>query len=136
MSHYAMDDLKDIICKELEEIAEKGELSAGELDTVYKLIIAKEKLLRIEEIEEDLGYSNDGEWRATGNYSRDYMRNGNSYGRRHYVRGHYSNAGRRRYSMDDGRAEMANRIREMMDDESLTEQDRNALRKAMEQMER
>ena len=63
-----MEDLKRMICTELEEIAKKGEMSAGDLDTVYKLIVSKEKLLRIDELEEKLGYSEDSrKWR----YSRD-----------------------------------------------------------------
>ena len=60
-----MENLKDMICTELEEIAHKGEMSAGDLDTVYKLIVSKEKLLRIDELEEKLGYSEDGRnWRG------------------------------------------------------------------------
>ena len=46
----ATEDLKRMICTELEEIAKKGEMSAGDLDTVYKLIVSKEKLLRIDEL--------------------------------------------------------------------------------------
>lgn len=139
MGDRSMDNLKDMICRELEEIAGKGEMSAGELDTVYKLIVSKEKLLRIEELEEGLGYSNtggysrSGEWRANGSYGRggDSYR-GDSYGR-HYVRGHYSRGG---YSMGEGRSMMADKIMEMMDDESLTSADKMALRKAMEQLQK
>ena len=122
MSKRAMEDLKDMICRELDEIAEKGELSAGDLETVYKLIISKEKLLRIEEIEDDLGYSEAGGWRAAGTYG-----DGNSYGR-HYVRGHYS----RRNSYANGRDELRDRMSEMMQDQSLSGEDRNALRRAMD----
>ena len=97
MANRSMDMLKDMLCRELEEIAEKGELSAGDLDAVYKLAVAKEKLMKAEMLEEEMGYSN-----ADGMYSRydgmrgDSMR-GDSYGR-HYVRGHYSRADR----YDDG----------------------------------
>lgn len=123
-----MEELKAMICKELEEIAEKGELSAGDLDTVYKLVITKEKLLRIEEIEGDMGYSNAGDWRAEGNYSRDYMRNynnGSSYANRgkHYVRGHYSYA-------DDIRG----KLREMMEGSQLTASQRQVMERAMNEL--
>lgn len=131
-----MENLKEMICRELEEIADKGELSAGDLETVYKLIVSKEKLLRIEEIEDDMGYSADGEWRANGNYSRRnmpiYARDGysnNSYPdgysnrSRHYVRGHYSYA-------DD----VKGKIREMMDSTNMTAMQRDALQKAMDMM--
>ena len=138
MARNSMEDLKDIICRELDEIAEKGEMSAGELDTVYKLIVAKEKLLRIEELEADLGYSNAGDWNASGSYGGNSYGNnygrGNSYGR-HYVRGHYSR-GRDRYSMDDGKEMFVEQLREMMNDESLSGSDRTVLRKAMEQLQR
>lgn len=97
MKDQAMDNLKEMICRELEMISEKGELSAGDLDMVYKLAVAKEKLLKAETLEEELGYSGYG-----GPYYRDDgMRDGrgdmggDSYGR-HYVRGHYSRDGRMR----------------------------------------
>lgn len=115
------DKLMDMLCTELDEIAEKGQLSAGDLDTVHKLIVTKEKLLRIEELEDNLGYSQDGEWTARGNYGR------NSYARgRHYVRGHYS--------MTDGRSMMKNSLADMMEDNSLSDRERNALRNAYEVM--
>ncbi len=140
-----MDELKEMICRELDEIALKGEMSAGELDTVYKLIVAKEKLLKIEELEGELGYSQaDGNWSAYGSYARGpysrdgYDRNsygngyGNSYGR-HLVRGHYS---RGRYSMDDGRSMLADQIRGMMSDPSLNPGDKQVLMKAYDQLQR
>lgn len=96
----SMEMIKQMLCKELDELAEKGEMSAGDLDAVYKLIVAKEKLLRIEELEDELGYSEDGDWRAEGTYARgsSYTRDGgmrgsyargNSYARRD-SRGRYS----------------------------------------------
>lgn len=123
----SMKKLKQMICDELEEIAEKGEMSAGDLDTVYKLIVAKEKLLRAEEIEGDMGYSGDGNWRANGMYSR---RDGDSYGR-HYVRGHYS---RRGYSMADGADALVEQMEEMMNGDELNSTQKTALRKAIEAM--
>lgn len=137
MGNRSMEDLKDIICRELDEIAEKGEMSAGELDTVYKLIVAKEKLLRIEELEEDLGYSSAGDWTARGSYghysrdSYDMGNGGNSYN--NYSR--YSGArrdGRGRYSRDDGTEMLRNRMQQMMQEGGLNQADRKALEKAME----
>lgn len=92
----SMENLKRMLCKEIEEIAKKNDLSASDLDLVHKLVITKEKLLRIEELEEDLGYSEAGDWRAEGTYGRggSYAR-GNSY-RDPYTRrasmGRYSRA--------------------------------------------
>ena len=138
MGYQAMEELKDMVCRELDEIAEKGQLSAGDLDAVHKLVVTKEKLLRIEELEEDLGYSQDGEWHADGNYSRDgsmqsYGRGGRSGGRnsygRHYVRGHYS---RRGYSMAEAKEDIRGRMQSMMDDPNISQADRASLQRAMD----
>ena len=143
----AMEDLKNMICRELDEIAQKGELSAGDLDTVYKLVVSKEKLLRAEEIEEGMegGYSNgmdysNGDWRAEGSYSRDgrsrrgYSRDNysrdNSYrngyhGRsKHYVRGHYS--------YDDG--DMRSKMAEIMESGNLSQDQRMTIQRMMDEM--
>lgn len=37
MSMKVMYDLKDMLCAELDEIGKKGEMSAGDLETVHKL---------------------------------------------------------------------------------------------------
>lgn len=126
------DKLMDMLCTELDEIAEKGQLSAGDLDTVHKLIVSKEKLMRCEELEESLGYSQAGDWRAEGSY-----RDGNSYANRgkHYVRGHYSRSGGR-YSYDDGAGMLMESMQEMMHEPGLSGSDKEALRRAMEVMRR
>lgn len=84
--------LMRMICNAIDEIANKNQLSAADLEMVHKLVVSKEKLLRCEEIEGDMGYSQDGGWRAEGSYSRNGYDMDNSYARggRHYVRGHYS----------------------------------------------
>lgn len=127
-----MEELKRMICTELEDIAKKGEMSPGDLEAVYKLIVAKEKLLRIDELEEKLGYSEDGRrWR----YSRDGESDGGSSYGRHYVRAHYSRDGRGRYSMDEGRTMLADQIRDMIDNSDLSQNQKGALRKAMEALQ-
>lgn len=130
----SMEDLKSMICRELDEIAEKGEMSAGDLDTVYKLIVSKEKLLRIEEIEADMGYSNAGEWMANGSYGDGYAnrgysgRNYNSYSRRRNGNG--------RYSMAEGKEMMMDKMRDLMNDPSITANDRMVLERAMNELGR
>lgn len=136
MGYKAMEDLKEMVCRELDEIAEKGQLSAGDLDAVHKLVVTKEKLLRIEELEQDLGYSQEGDWRASGTYSRDggnmqsYGHGGgrNSYGR-HYVRGHYSRNG---YSMAEAKEDIRERMQSMVDDPNITQADRQTMQRALE----
>ena len=93
MGMKAMYDLRDMLCKELDEITRKGELGAGDLDIAYKLVGTVKNIDKIEMMEDDgdysRRYSRDGNWEADmrGNYGRD-----SSYARRgtHYVRGHYS----------------------------------------------
>ena len=106
MGMKALYDLRDMLCSELDEIAHKGEMSAGDLETVHKLTDTIKNIDKIEMLESD-GYSRSdgGVWTSRGNYGR-----GSSYARRgtHYVRGHYSR--------DDGRDAMLRRVQEMMDD--------------------
>ena len=106
MGMKALYDLRDMLCSELDEIAHKGEMSAGDLETVHKLTDTIKNIDKISMLESD-GYSRSdgGVWPTRGNYGR-----GSSYARRgtHYVRGHYSR--------DDGREAMLRRVQEMMDD--------------------
>ena len=69
MKHW--DELRDTLCRELDEIAEKGELSAGDLETVDKLTHTMKNLDKIMMGE---GYSSAGDWYAMGNYGRDSYR--------------------------------------------------------------
>lgn len=89
--------LRDMLCRELDEVASKGELSAGDLEAVHKLTDTIKNIDKIDMMEG--GTSDDGGWRASGTYSRD-GRSYNSYDDgtssasygRHWVRGHYSRA--------------------------------------------
>ena len=119
MSMKHLDTLKDMLCDELEEITRKGELNAGDLDTVHKLTDTIKNINKIQMLE-DGDYSRTGEWEADmrGTYGRDgnYGR-GNSYANRgrHYVRGHYSR--------NDGRERMIADIEAMMQDATGEERD-------------
>ena len=136
MSKKAMYDLRDMLCKELDEISRKGELGAGDLDIVHKLASTIKNLDKIEMMEDD-GYSRDGDYLRDGDYSRGgdwradmrgtYGR-GSSYARRgtHYVRGHYSRAD----SMEHLREQINDMMRETDDDRV-----KEALRRAASLME-
>lgn len=65
MGMKAMYDLRDMLCKELDEITRKGELGAGDLDIAYKLVGTVKNIDKIEMMEDD------------GGYSRRYSRDGN-----------------------------------------------------------
>lgn len=122
MGMKAMYDLRDMLCKELDEITRKGELGAGDLDIAYKLVGTVKNIDKIEMMENDGGYSRrysrDGNWEADmrGNYGRD-----SSYARRgtHYVRGHYSR--------NSGKDNMKRQLQEMLD-----EADDDTLRRAIQ----
>lgn len=70
MSMKSLEMIREMLCDELDEIAEKGELSAGTLDTVDKITHTVKNLDKIIECEEEKGYSRAGEWNAAGRYSR------------------------------------------------------------------
>ena len=129
----ALYDLKDKLQDELDEIARKPEMSAGDLETVHKLTDTIKNIDKICALEEDGGYSGDS-------YSR-----GSSYRRRHYVRGHYSRDGysndRGGYSRDGGYSRhdaveaMMEQARDMMES-ATNEREREAIRRFMTELER
>ena len=121
-------DLKEKLCMELDEIARKPEMSAGDLEAVHKLTDTIKNIDKICMLE--------GE-ESGGEYGRD-----SSYANRgkHYVRGHYSldsRGGRRdsrgRYSAGGGRSEMMNHLEAALD--SAAEQDREMIRRFMRELE-
>lgn len=107
-----MEKLCNLICDELDKIAEKG-LNTGNLETAYKLIDMYKDLkdadyhcVKKEYYEQEMGMDGYSEARrrdSMGRYSRadgrmmpDYDRDSSYRGRRsgeHYVRGHYSRDG-------------------------------------------
>lgn len=89
MNKYAMDQLKEKFCRELEAMAEKRELSGTDVDRAYKLTDTIKNMIKIDMYEEGGGYSGDGEWTANGMYSRAYDR-GSSYRRSRDSMGRYS----------------------------------------------
>lgn len=131
-----MHDLKDKLCKELEEIARKPEMSAGDLEAVHKLTDTIKNLDKIEMLE-DGGYSRDGDWEMEGRGS--YERGASYRGRKRDSMGRYSRDGRygpttRMYSRTDARDGMMAQLEEMMDHAS--EQERTILRQAMDKLEK
>lgn len=125
MTKNAYYDLKDMLCRELEQVANKGELSAGELDVVDKLTHSIKSIATIMAME-DSGYSNDD------------MQSGNSYARKRdsrgrYSRDYYSRDGRSMgYSRDD-KARMIEQLEDMMHN-AKSDMEREALRDCINQM--
>ena len=133
-----MYELKDKLCKELDEIARKPEMGAGDLEIIHKLTDTIKNLDKIEMLE-DGGYSQAGYRDGGSSYNR-----GSSYANRgkHYVRGHYSREGysnegwgsRGGYSRHDAKEAMMEQM-EMLMDQAGSEREREAIRRCMSQLE-
>ena len=153
--HY-MHDLKDLLCAELEDYAEKGKnsgkMSMGDLESIHKLTDTVKNILKIDLMESDDGYSEDGaymgEGRIYGTSYDDGMRRGVGYsyarGRGRYAKrdsmGRYSrdDGYMRRYvgySREDGKAYMMEQLEDMMEDAEKPAE-KEALRRCMEALKR
>lgn len=153
--HY-MHDLKDLLCAELEDYAEKGKksgkMSMGDLDSIHKLTDTVKNILKIDMLEDESGYSEDGaymgEGRIYGTSYDDEMRRGGGYsyarGRGRYAKrdsmGRYSrdDGYMRRdvgYSREDGKEYMMERLGELME-EAQKPAEKEALRRCMEALKR
>lgn len=141
-----MRKLKDMLCRELDEFSRRDSIESYDLDTIHKLTDTIKNLDKIEMLE-DGGYSQargGGNRVGMRNYARDGGGNsyadGNSYGYEDSFGDNdgYSQARRRRdergrYSRDDGRDDMVNRLEEMMSHVS-SDRDREEIRRMIERM--
>lgn len=135
MSMQTMYELREMLCKELDDLVRKGNFGSGDLDIVHKLTDTIKNIDKIDKLEDE-GYSRgmdysrgryfrDGNWEADmrGTYGR-----GNSYERQgtHYVRGHYSRS--------EGKAAMRRQLQEMLD-EADNDSIRSAIQRCMDAVE-
>lgn len=127
----ALYELKEKFEMELEELARKGELGAGDLELAHKLTDTIKNIDKICALEEDGGYSEAGDYEG-GAYGR-----GSSYrGRKRDSMGRYSRDGRMDgYSHHNARESMMELAREMMENTS-SERAREAIRRFMTELER
>ena len=155
--HY-MHDLKDLLCAELEDYAEKGKksgkMSMGDLDSIHKLTDTVKNILKIDMLEGETGYSEDGAYMGEGRIygtSYDGYDRGTSYarGRGRYAKrdsmGRYSRDDgymrrdgrgmRDGYSREDGKAYMMEQLEDMMADAEKPAE-KEALRRCMEALKR
>lgn len=135
MSMQTMYELREMLCKELDDLVRKGNLGTNDLDIVHKLTDTIKNIDKIDKLEdEDYSrgmnysrgrYSRDGNWEADmrGTYGR-----GNSYERQgtHYVRGHYSRG--------EGKTAMRRQLQEMLD-EADNDSIRSAIQRCMDAVE-
>ena len=154
-----MHDLKDLLCAELEDYAEKGKksgkMSMGDLESIHKLTDTVKNILKIDMLEEESGYSEDGHYMGEGRiYGTSYddgmhREGGYSYarGRGRYAKrdsmGRYSRDGgmsyrggmRGGYSRDEGKHYMMEQLEEMME-EAEKPAEKEALRRCMDALKR
>ena len=126
----ALYELKEMLCRELDELAGKGEMSVGDLDLVHKLTDTVKNIDKIMMLEEDGGYSRAGGWEARGTYGR-YNDGGSSYAHRgkHYVRAHYSR--------DDGYSRHCESLLEELEglrDNANTQTERDMIQRLIDEM--
>lgn len=146
-------DVKEMLHRELADIVKKGELSAGSLETIDKLLNSIKNACKIVMYEE---YSDEGEYSQEGYANARGGRGGNRGGRGRYSNeGEYANEGgyanargnrggnrgggrnayaRRGYSYADENEEKVEMLREMMQ-EVNSEEERRALQKIIRRME-
>lgn len=150
-----IEKIKKMLCKELDEYAMKQKLTGGDLDMIWKLTDTVKNLDKIEMLEDDGGYS---EARG-GMRGRSYM-HGSSYdddmmyserrgrgrnARRDSMGRYSSDMGSsyddyseermdRRYSRDDAKDHMMNKLGSMMEDADPNE--REILKDCMRKLER
>lgn len=126
-------DLKDMLCQELEDLVQKGELSAGALDAVDKLTHSIKSLVTIIAMEEG-GYSNDGSY--DGYNGGNGGMNGGSYNRGYSGRRGRDSMGRytsgRRYSRDEAKDEVMRHLEKAMN--GATGEQRKIIQDAVEEL--
>lgn len=126
-----MHELKEMLCEELEQIANKGELTAGSLDTIDKLTHSIKSIATIVAMEGE-GYSYDNGYMG-GSYNRGAYRGG-SYAQRRDSRGRYArrmNGRRSRSAETEMIVEKLEKMMQKVEDPTA----RQALEEAVEAME-
>jgi hypothetical protein len=151
-----IEKIKKMLCKELDEYAMKGKISGSDLDMIWKLTDTVKNLDKIEMLEEESGGYSEARGGMRGrsymggsSYDDDMMyseRRGRGRNARRDSMGRYSSDDGmsyddysearmdRRYSRDDAKDHMMNKLGSMM--ESADPNEREILKDAMRKIER
>lgn len=125
-------ELKEMLMDEVKELTKKGELTAGSLDTVDKLLNSIKnacKIIMYDEYKDEGGYSSEGVGMSNrGGYSNARGRGRNA---RRDSMGRYSRSG---YSYADENEEKIEALREAMHD-AESEQEKMIIKKMIRRME-
>lgn len=117
-----LEKLKKMLCKELDEMSEKGELGAGSLEIVHKLTDTIKNIDKIEMLDEDAQSERGasyGRWNADGSY------------------GYSGRRGRGRDGRYVSRAEARDDMMSMLEDVRMSagdEREREVIDRAMSQL--
>ena len=120
-----LENLRDMFCKELNEIARKPEMSAGDLDTAHKLTDTIKNIDKICIMDESCEYSQAGDWEMTGR--------GNSYARGRDSRDRYTSE--KMYSRESSKERMIEKLEDMLK-ETYNDKERTAILRCIDQLER
>lgn len=156
--HY-MEDLKDLLCAELQEYAEtgkrSGKMSKADIEVIDTVLNSVKNIYKIDKYKEEMeGYSEDGHYIGDGHiygtpydgYDRgaSYARGRGRYAKRDSM-GRYSRDDgymrrdmrgmRDGYSRDEGKAYMMEQLEDMMEDAEKPAE-KEALRRCMEALKR
>ena len=138
-----MHKIKKMLCKELEEYGDKKSLSSADVEMIHKLTDTVKNLDKISLLEQgDDGYSETYPYYMGGS---SYARGRGRYAKRDSMGRYSSDMGSsyddysearmdRRYSRDDAKDHMMNKLGEMMT--SADEEQREILKDAMRKIER
>lgn len=146
MSMKSMLQLKERLCKELEDLGRKETMSDREIDQIQKLTSSIKNIGKIGTMEAEGMYDEDSPSYRSGRYMGGSYDDGmgGSYRRgRGYRDGSYGDGGydidgtwrMRKGSYDDGRSEMADHLESMLSKASSTHE-KDVIRRAIEDLRR
>lgn len=128
---HMYEDIKNMLCDELEEVTRKGELTAGSLDIIDKITHAIKSIDTIVAMER---YDDDNHTRRYTRGDGESMIRGD--GRRSYAPRRRDAMGRytTRYTRDDAKADMVADLHEIMND-TTDENLKHEVKKFIEKVE-
>ena len=131
-------ELKEMLCRELEDYGKKGDLDVGSLEIIDKLAHAVKNLGKIIEMDEESEYSMYGGGNIGGNMRGGSYARGRGRNARRDSRGRYSSYGgsyEGGYSMaEDDMNNIVSELREMMVD--LPQEKQQEVRRFIDKMDR
>lgn len=128
------EEIKDMLCDELEDIARKKELSSATLDVLDEMVDIVKDLDTIIVMEQEYGYSGEGGYSGR---MPIYMYDDADWGRS-YARGRGTNAprdARGRYMSDGYSGDTKEELHKLMDT-AKNDREREAIRAALNHMDR